>query len=138
MRGPCIVCGTVGYAMSMGGPGICPSCDCGNFGMPMVQRQGNDIVQLRSELSQARARIAELESDDSAFRDAAEKCGMRRNAKASEIAQAFEDNWADLLRIHKEKCRYWLALKLIADDPLSDAQLRARAALSSEDKEETR
>lgn len=28
--GPCIVCGKRNYPMSMGGPQICPSCDCGN------------------------------------------------------------------------------------------------------------
>lgn len=27
--GPCIVCGKTNYPNSMGGPGICPSCDCG-------------------------------------------------------------------------------------------------------------
>jgi len=28
--GPCTVCGKTNYPLSMGGPGICPSCDCGN------------------------------------------------------------------------------------------------------------
>lgn len=28
--GPCIGCGARNYSDSMGGPGICPSCDCGN------------------------------------------------------------------------------------------------------------
>lgn len=29
--GPCNVCGATNYPSSMGGPYICPSCDCGNF-----------------------------------------------------------------------------------------------------------
>lgn len=27
--GPCVVCGATGYALSCGGPSICPPCDCG-------------------------------------------------------------------------------------------------------------
>lgn len=29
MPGPCVVCGMKDYNLSMGGPHICPSCDCG-------------------------------------------------------------------------------------------------------------
>ena len=28
-HGPCIVCGATNYPLSMGGPNICPPCDCG-------------------------------------------------------------------------------------------------------------
>lgn len=28
-RGPCMVCGARDYPLSVGGPGICPACDCG-------------------------------------------------------------------------------------------------------------
>lgn len=27
--GPCVVCGAINYPLSMGGPQICPACDCG-------------------------------------------------------------------------------------------------------------
>lgn len=27
--GPCVVCGATNYSLSMGGPTICPACDCG-------------------------------------------------------------------------------------------------------------
>jgi len=27
--GPCTMCGATDYALSMGGPAICPRCDCG-------------------------------------------------------------------------------------------------------------
>lgn len=29
IHGPCINCGATDYALSMGGPDICPPCDCG-------------------------------------------------------------------------------------------------------------
>jgi len=28
--GPCALCGDTNYALSMGGPMVCPACDCGN------------------------------------------------------------------------------------------------------------
>ena len=37
--GPCMVCGATNYSNSMGGPMICPSCDCGmppHVGNPML------------------------------------------------------------------------------------------------------
>lgn len=51
--GPCIICGDINYALSMGGPGICPSCDCGNFGITVVKRQAAEIIRLRAELAEA-------------------------------------------------------------------------------------
>jgi len=33
--GPCYMCGATNYPMSLGGPYICPSCDCGNFNKTM-------------------------------------------------------------------------------------------------------
>jgi hypothetical protein len=51
--GPCTACGATGYGLSMGGPGICPACDC----LPPERRVG----QLAEENRQLRERIAELE-----------------------------------------------------------------------------
>lgn len=31
MPGPCVLCGTTDYPLSVGGPSVCPACDCGNF-----------------------------------------------------------------------------------------------------------
>jgi predicted nucleic acid-binding Zn-ribbon protein len=47
--GPCIICGTTNYSLSMGGPTICPSCDCGDFGLSKVQRQAKEIERLTLE-----------------------------------------------------------------------------------------
>lgn len=49
--GPCIVCGEMDYPLSMGGPTICPACDCGNFGMERIKRQGKRIHELEKELA---------------------------------------------------------------------------------------
>lgn len=48
--GPCIICGTVNYEPSLGGPDICPSCDCGHFGPDIVRAQGEQIRELIKEL----------------------------------------------------------------------------------------
>lgn len=44
--GPCVVCGEVNYPLSMGGPSICPSCDCGK---PPIEK----LNHLRAQLAQA-------------------------------------------------------------------------------------
>lgn len=46
----CTVCGLCYFNMSMGGPGICPSCDCGNFGPLKIQQQAEEIKRLRAAL----------------------------------------------------------------------------------------
>ncbi len=50
--GPCTGCGATDYRLSMGGPGICPACDC----LPPEQR----VRELAEENRVLRARIAEL------------------------------------------------------------------------------
>ena len=50
--GPCLACGATDYPLSMGGPGICPACDC----YPPEKRVG----QLAAENRQLRAEVAEL------------------------------------------------------------------------------
>lgn len=47
IAGPCVMCGLTNYALSCGGPTICPSCDCGIFGYQTVDRQRKEIDQLR-------------------------------------------------------------------------------------------
>lgn len=53
-RGPCVICGATGYPLSIGGPTICPSCDCGNF--PQAT-----IVHLQVENGMLKRIVKELE-----------------------------------------------------------------------------
>lgn len=50
--GPCVMCGATDYRLSMGGPGICPSCDCGI---------SPEVSRLKRENAELRARLAKLE-----------------------------------------------------------------------------
>ena len=58
--GPCIYCGGRNYPLSMGGPAICPSCDCGNFGPFTVQRLGERIVELQARADAAEALLKHI------------------------------------------------------------------------------
>lgn len=51
--GPCIFCGAVDYPMSVGGPTICPACDCGDFGPQRVRQLGAFIADLQQRLQLA-------------------------------------------------------------------------------------
>jgi hypothetical protein len=55
--GPCVYCGAVNYPLSMGGPTICPSCDCGNFGPKVVRALGTELVAVRSERAALAAQL---------------------------------------------------------------------------------
>lgn len=48
--GPCIICGLTDYNLSMGGPTICPSCDCGNDFQYIIKLQKEEIARLRNLL----------------------------------------------------------------------------------------
>lgn len=37
--GPCRFCGLTNYAPSLGGPTVCPWCDCGNFGGGLPKKE---------------------------------------------------------------------------------------------------
>jgi len=54
MPGPCVICGCTLYPLSMGGPTICPKCDCGHFDSATVWQQAKVIEGLRAELEAAR------------------------------------------------------------------------------------
>ncbi len=45
--GPCKSCGIKGYGLSMGGPAICPACDCGRKG---VQLEGDRLERHKERL----------------------------------------------------------------------------------------
>ena len=48
--GPCVVCGLRNYPLSCGGPSICPTCDCGNFGPELVECQRREIERVTKAL----------------------------------------------------------------------------------------
>lgn len=50
MPGPCCICGSTNYALSMGGPTICPKCDCGHFDAGTVLQQAKVIERLLAAL----------------------------------------------------------------------------------------
>lgn len=50
--GPCVLCGDTDYPASLGGPMICPSCDCGI--PPEIARLKRENARLRQELAEAR------------------------------------------------------------------------------------
>jgi hypothetical protein len=107
MSGPCIYCGGVNYAPSIGGPLICPSCDCGNFGPNVVQRQGETITALRSELAAVKDILLNPNPDDEpdVIRLHREKCDMfdRALAAESEVARLKAERLKLDKRIHCQR-----------------------------------
>ena len=59
--GPCMICGATNYPSSMGGPMICPQCDCDNFGQRRIEQQGTQLQQVIAERDQLAAKVAEAE-----------------------------------------------------------------------------
>jgi hypothetical protein len=47
--GPCVVCGEKNYPLSLGGPDICPACDCGMLPAPRLRQQ---IELLEAEIKE--------------------------------------------------------------------------------------
>ena len=56
--GPCQMCGATNYSLSMGGPGICPSCDCGI--PPEVSRLKQRIAELNEDMKFSGVGITDL------------------------------------------------------------------------------
>lgn len=62
--GPCVICGNENYLLSAGGPTICPSCDCGNFGMERIKRQGAEIKRLNERIDNLRHYLEKVRGHD--------------------------------------------------------------------------
>lgn len=107
MSGPCIYCGSINYAPSMGGPSICPSCDCGNFGPSVVQRQGETITALRTELAIVKDILLNPNPDDEpdVMRLHREKCDMfdRALVAEAEVARLKAERLKLDRRIHNQR-----------------------------------
>lgn len=56
MPGPCVACGMTDYPLSMGGPGICPWCDC-HGAEGGLRFQLNTVTAERDELAREVARL---------------------------------------------------------------------------------
>lgn len=56
-RCPCILCGATNYALSMGGPTICPSCDCGN--PPTDHKLWNELHKAKEYINKLENAIRE-------------------------------------------------------------------------------
>lgn len=70
VAGPCCVCGATNYPLSIGGPSICPACDCGIQLAPSLRAtiaaQQQEIARLKSGRSMngtARGRAYETERE---------------------------------------------------------------------------
>lgn len=57
--GPCIICGDTNYLLSLGGPSICPPCDCGI--PPEVSKLRRENASLRAQLKLAQGEALALE-----------------------------------------------------------------------------
>jgi hypothetical protein len=48
--GPCVMCGKTNYPLSMGGPSVCPMCDCGHStSQSHLRKLTEENEQLRQE-----------------------------------------------------------------------------------------
>ncbi len=65
MPGPCVLCGTTDYPLSMGGPTICPSCDCGNFNphklLSQLKTAREENARLATALAASEAKLVEMQ-----------------------------------------------------------------------------
>lgn len=99
--GPCVICGATNYALSMGGPSLCPSCDCGTpdpYMIPLLRREHDELTrrvkQLESAIRTHRSQKADdrcIEDDDRLYeslgdgikcdRRVGDQCAMLENCK---------------------------------------------------------
>jgi len=48
--GPCVYCGATNYALSLGGPAVCPACDCGRPDPALVAIRNAQLTAERDAL----------------------------------------------------------------------------------------
>ena len=74
--GPCIMCRATNYALSFGGPDICPSCDCG---IPP------EVSKLKRQLDEANLKIMELTQENSRLKMMVDKNRKAITLKGAEL-----------------------------------------------------
>jgi regulator of replication initiation timing len=92
--GPCSICGDTNYPLSMGGSSICPSCDCGDYGITKVRRQGKRIAELVKQVDDWRElwtkeneQRVELQTETESLRERLAKAEARATAAETAAAQ---------------------------------------------------
>ena len=101
--GPCVLCGVTDYPLSMGGPGICPTCDCGvPPGETKLRRQH------AAKLHVVEAERDALRAENAVLREALER------VRDHTILDAADPE----LRAQNE-CNYRRAVQALASTPLS-------------------
>ncbi len=85
--GPCVVCGRTNYPLSMGGPTICPSCDCGYPPYAKVHSLCAEVEQLKAQLKALNEPVILSEWQQ-----------LQRRCEAAEAQLAERDRqWSDAL-----------------------------------------
>jgi hypothetical protein len=83
--GPCVICAAVNYPLSMGGPTICPSCDCGNFGPEVLKKQGKAFTEIVARLQTDNKRLLDaLKAIECHSIDHTDACRMAGKARAAQ------------------------------------------------------
>jgi hypothetical protein len=93
--GPCSICGDTNYPLSFGGSSICPSCDCGDYGITKVQRQGKRIAELTKQVNdwcelwtKENEQRVEIQVETESLRERLAKAEGRATAAETQAAQA--------------------------------------------------
>lgn len=101
----CKICGLEYASPSFGGPGVCPSCDCGNFGFPQIERQQKRIADLEAAYAALLKGHEQTQEVSRAITATAEKI-----AADLAISQNYEDqNHKRILELEAE-VRQWRVL----------------------------
>ena len=89
--GPCVICGDTNYALSCGGPTICPKCDCVQFDAATVEKQAKVIADLRRQLVS--------ETRDAFYAGFMLQVGPQNVADVDRVIREEEAAWAEYRQI---------------------------------------
>lgn len=141
--GPCQICGLTNYLLSMGGPTICPACDCGNTGPIVIKRQRDEITRLRAEVERLdveKITLAEETHAAEAERDRLREALEKENQDARRLSGcliAIHEAGDDVPSSVLQSIAYDGALNCM-DAETAAFQIKRRAALAAPEEEEER